>query len=375
MSCAFDNAWTNRPLLKVTYAPSSLARALILLPILFLLTGCYLTSQAMTFMSHQLRARPTDRAIARWPDYTDFIGLTGRIREFGIEHLGLRETDSYTTFIKFEKDYLAYVVSAAQPTSFDRHIWRYPVVGSLPYKGFYDGAAARREAARLEAAGWETFVRQVGAFSSLGFFTDPLYSYMATYPPERIASLLLHEMTHSTIWIDNDVPLNEAIATFIGDRGALAYLEHRYGMDSPVLSDAMRRQSDRTRFVQFMRHLAGRLEIIFDSGLPRDEILQLRDKAIREEQERFAANYHDWFYDDAYIEFPNRRIDNAFIDLYRTYNADIALIETVYASIGGALADLVSTLAAIPPYDLRAVLESWPTEPSEPLIIEGPALM
>ena len=360
---------------KISSSVSGRARALITLPIVFLFTGCYLTSQAMTFMSHQLRAQPTDRVSTRWPDYADFIGMTGRIREFGIEYLGLRETDSYTTFIKFEKDYLAYVVSAARPTSFDRHVWRYPVVGSMPYKGFYDRAAAQREAARLEAAGWETFTRTVGAFSSLGYFTDPLYSYMAKYPPERIASLLLHEMTHSTIWIDDDVPMNEAIATFVGDRGALAYLEHRYGMDSPILSDAMRRQSDRTRFVQFMRHLAGRLEIIYGSDLPDDEVLRLREKTIREEQERFAASYHDWFSNDTYIEFPNRRIDNAFIDLYRTYNADMDLVEAVFTSIGGALSSLVSMLASIPPHEIRPVLESWPTDPSEPLIIEGPTLM
>ena len=326
-------------------------------------------------MSHQLRAHPTDQAHSRWPDYADFISMTGRIREFGIEHLGLRETNSFTSFVKFEKDYLAYVVSAARPTSFDRHRWRYPVVGSLPYKGFYNRAAAEREAARLEAAGWETFTRTVGAFSTLGFFTDPLYSFMAKYPPERIASILLHEMTHETIWIDDDVPLNEAIATFVGDRGALAYLEYRYGLDSPVFAEAMRRQSDRTRFIQFMRHLAGRLEIIYDSDLPAGEILRLRERTIQEEKERFAANYHDWFFGDVYIGFPNRRVDNAYIDLYRTYNADIELVETVYTAIGGGLSNLVSMLASIPPSHLRTALESWPTDPPEPRMLEAPTLM
>ncbi len=333
---------------RVPAVSQASGRRLFLIMLMTLpLSGCYIISQGAHFLTDQLRARPTGRAMEHWPQYAEFIMNTEAVREYGIRSMGLRDTKSYTTFVRTDHGHLAYVVSAARPTSFERHLWRYPVVGAMPYRGFYRETAALREARRLEAAGWETMTRRVGAFSSLGYFVDPLYSYMSMYPPERIASLLLHEMTHATIWVSNDVPLNEAIANFVGDRGALAYLAHRYGTDSPVLEDAIRRQSERARFTRFMQNLARELEAVYDSGLPEREILELKARTIAAARERFAAHYDEWFSSDAYRWFLEREINNAYVDLYRTYNDDMHLVEVVYESVGGDLHALLSTLAAI----------------------------
>ncbi len=323
-------------------------RRLFLIMLLSLpLSGCYIISQGAHFISDQLRARPTGRAAERWPQYAEFIMDTEAIREFGIRSMGLRDTKSYTTFVRTDHGHLAYVVSAARPTSFERHLWHYPVVGAMPYKGFYRETAALREARRLEAAGWETMTRRVGAFSSLGYFVDPLYSYMSIYPPERIASLLLHEMTHATVWVSNDVPLNEAIANFVGDRGALAYLAHRYGTDSPIFEDAIRRQSERARFTQFMQSLARELEALYESGLPESEVLELKTQTIAAQRARLATYYDEWFSGEAYRWLLEREINNAYVDLYRTYNDDTHLVEALYESVDGDLRSLLTTLAAI----------------------------
>ena len=344
-------------------SPASGRRLFLIVLLSLPLSGCYIISQGAHFLSDQLRARPTGRAAERWPQYAEFITDTEAIREFGIRFVGLRDTKSYTTFVRTEHGHLAYVVSAARPTSFERHLWRYPVVGAMPYKGFYRERAALREALRLEAAGWETMTRRVGAFSSLGYFVDPLYSYMSMYPPERIASLLLHEMTHATIWVSNDVPLNEAIANFVGDRGALAYLEHRYGTDSPILEDAIRRQSERARFTQFMQGLARELETVYDSGRPESEVLELKAQTVAAARERFATRYDEWFSSETYRGLLQREINNAYVDLYRTYSDDMHLVEAVYESVGGDLRLLLTALLAIEDavpagQTLRTALES-----------------
>jgi len=307
----------------------------------------YFVEQGVFFLSHQLRSRPNSNVAERSAEFAAFFAEADAIRVFGTDVLGLRPTDSYTRFVHTEKNHVAMVVSAVRPGSFERKLWRFPVVGSLPYRGFYREAAATREAARLEARGWETLVRRVGAFSSLGHFSDPLYSYMANYHAERLASMILHEMTHATVWFADDAPLNEAIATFVGHAGAMAYLEHRFGIESEVYLEAVRRQAERETFTLFMRDLARRLEDLYTSGAPVADVLATKDSIIAEERERFVENYDHWFADGSYLSFLHRNINNAYIDLFRTYNADLDLISLLHLSRDGNLVDLVATATAL----------------------------
>lgn len=322
-----------------------------------ILDGSYVARQGVGFFADLLRARPIHVAAQRWPEYAEFLTDTAEIRRFGVEVLGLSETKSYTSFINTPKDHVAFVVSAARPLAFERKLWRYPVVGTLPYRGFYSEQPALREAARLETQGWEPLVRKVGAFSALGYAPDPLYSYMSAYHPERLASLLLHEMTHATIWVRGDAALNEAIATYIGDRGALAYLEHRYGLASTIVAEARRRQADRHRYTTFLRGLAARLETVYARDVADESKRVQRDEIVAEERLRFELSYSGWFGSDGYLGFLDRPVTNAYLDLFRTYNGDVDLIADYHESVNGDLADLVAALrelARAP--SLRAVL-------------------
>jgi predicted aminopeptidase len=307
----------------------------------------YLVEQGFHFVSHQLRARSNHEIAVRNPEFAAFLGEVDAIRSFGTEHLGLRATGSYTRFVRTDKDHVVVVVSAVRPDSFERKVWRFPIVGRVPYLGFYREAAALREAERLKAQGWETFTRRVGAFSSLGYFTDPLYSYMAGYHPERLASMVLHEMTHATIWFANDVALNEAIATFVGYAGALAYLEHRYGPHSPELAEALRRQTERDTYNLFMRNLASRLDELYRSGLPFADVMLGKQTIFAEETEHFRANHALWFADGGYQGFLQGNVNNAYVDLFRTYNTDVDLIAAFHAAGGEDLADLIARAAGL----------------------------
>ncbi len=336
--------------------------------LLMLLTGCYTFEQGYHFIKDQLSAKSLDRAVARWPQYAAFFEEADSIRAFGRTELGLADTESYTTFVPLDRNYLVTVVSAVDPLSFERKLWRYPVVGPAPYRGFYREKAALRTASRLEKRGWETFVRRVGAFSSLGYFRDPLYSYMSEYHPERLASMLLHEMTHATVWIHGDVPLNEAVAVFIGDQGALAYLRERFGTGSTYYQDALKRQAERGRFRQFMRELALRLETLYASDLDAETKLREKQTVIADEKRRFAENYDLWFSSDSYQGFLEREINNAYIDLYRTYNSDVELIASLYAARGEDLRSLVTLFREEGDgRHYRGLLREWlAEEPQEP---------
>jgi predicted aminopeptidase len=318
----------------------------------------YLFEQGFFYIWDQLRALPNPLVVKRFPEYEIFLKEAEAIREYGLKEIGLASTRSYTRFILARKDYVATVVSAVRPTSFESKVWRFPVVGTVPYRGFYRESAARREAARLEAQGWETFTRRVGAFSSLGYFSDPLYSYMANYDPERLVSMILHEMTHATVWYSNDPQLSEAVATYIGTLGARDYLIDRYGPASDVFVLAMRRQSDRETFSRFMRQLASRLAVLYKSGAPVEELLIGRDLIINEERARYLLNYDLWFNDPRYQGFLGLDINNAYIDLYRMYNTDIDLLASIHAQRGDSLREFVAFLVSLSSEpDPRSILE------------------
>lgn len=321
---------------------------LILIGVMTILsTGCYIINQGAHFLKDQVRSRSLDRAQAKWPEYDALFRESEAIRRFGSEELGLETSDNYTTFVKLDRNYLVSVVSAAKPTSFERKVWRFPVVGEVPYKGFYNPKKAQRLAKRLEKRGWESLVRRVDAFSSLGYFTDPLYSFMAEYHQERLANLIIHEMTHATVWVKDDAPLNEAMATFVGNQGALAYLRQRYGEGSEVLEQGELRQRESRLFVAFMRELASRLQRLYDEGLPEEETLRRKDEIIREAKVRFEASYDEWFHSDRYRFLLEADLTNAYIDLFRTYNEDVELIRALYERSEGSLSTLLIRLREV----------------------------
>jgi len=344
--------------------PSRLIRALpVQVVLLVVLTGCYTAEQGAHFLKDQLRSRRIDAAADKWPEYAPFFEETEEIRRYARNRIGLADTKSYTTFIKEDRGYVVTVVSAAAPLSFERKVWRFPVVGEVPYKGFYNEGDALETARKLEREGWETLVRRVGAFSTLGFFRDPLYSYMADYDPERLAAMLIHEMTHATVWFRDDVSLNEALATFVGDRGALEYLAERHGIDHPVYRDALRRQSERARFLRFLRDLATSLEELYGTDLDQPAKEQRKSTIIADAKSEFAAQYDEWFSDDSYRGFLERNVNNAYLDLYRTYNADIELIEALYERRGRSIRALVDAFKTVPD-DIppRTLLTEWLAE-------------
>jgi predicted aminopeptidase len=118
-------------------------------------------------------------------------------------------------------------VSASKKDSFTFHLWWFPIVGEVPYKGFFEKEDAISQARDLEARGFETWVRGTDAFSTLGWFNDPVLSTTLKRPIVQIANTVIHETLHSTIWIPNHVDFNESLANFVGTEGAVQFFENR----------------------------------------------------------------------------------------------------------------------------------------------------
>src|SRR5690606_20228894 len=118
-----------------------------------------------------------------------------------VQALGLDAGESYTTYSWVDSDTLLMVLSAARKDRFQPYTWWFPLVGNVPYKGYFDFDQAYAEAARLDAAGYDTYVRPSGAFSTLGWFNDPVLNTVLRYSDVGLASTVIHELLHNTIFI------------------------------------------------------------------------------------------------------------------------------------------------------------------------------
>src|SRR5919108_625525 len=180
------------------------------------------------------------------------LQLVLQARDFAEHALSLAAGESYTTYSYVDSDTLLLVVSAARKDRFEAYTWWFPIVGRVPYKGFFHFDAAQREAARLEAAGYDTYVRPSGAFSTLGWFNDPLLNTLLRYDDVSLVSTVLHELLHNTVYIPSQIAFNETFANFVGDRGVIEFFCARDGETAPRCRLARDAWADNLRYAAFL---------------------------------------------------------------------------------------------------------------------------
>jgi predicted aminopeptidase len=334
------------PSLVYTYVPVLVA-ALILLGCCALFSGCYTLKQGGAMLGYLGRAVPLKSLLAD-PSLesadAEFAGRVADIRRFTLEDLGLRETSNYTKYVEIERDYLAAVVSASARDSFTRYEWWFPIVGSVPYKGFFNPQDARKERDKLNKKDLDVWIRGVDAFSTLGWFSDPLYSYMRDYPVHRLADLIIHESLHATSYLKNHSQFNEELAEFVGTQGARLYIEKTYGIDSDEYRAITGSDGDSAVFLKVIQELIAELEALYGSDISGEEKREKKDLIIKAAQSRFSEKYEDLFQNDNYRFFVDLPVNNAYLELYRLYHEENHYFQDLYDRSGR---DLPAFIAAV----------------------------
>ena len=211
------------------------------------------------------------------------LRLIDEVRRFAIDSLGLKDTRNYKTLYDQKGEEVMWVVMASEPFQLKAKEWTFPVIGSVPYKGFFDREKAVRLKDELEEEGWDVNIRNPGGWSTLGWFTDPILSEMLDRSEGDLANLIIHEMSHATIFVKDSIDFNENLATFIGDRGAEQFLRSVYGADSEQYVTYMNEDKDYVMFTDHMLRGAEKLDSLYNTlhaNDSREKKLQLKKQMI-----------------------------------------------------------------------------------------------
>jgi predicted aminopeptidase len=232
-------------------------------------------------------ARPVEEFMQD-PNFPDSLKarlrLIDEVRRYAVDSLGLKDTENYKTLYDQKGKEVMWVVLASEAFKLAPKEWTFPVVGSVPYKGFFSEKRAFALRRELEEEGYDVIVRNPGGWSTLGWFTDPILSKMLSRSEGDLANLIIHEMSHSTIFVKDSVDFNENLATFIGDRGAEQFLIHKYGATSREYTEYIDEDRDYLRYVEHMLRGAATLDSVYsalDPQAPKADKLRIKEAAIR----------------------------------------------------------------------------------------------
>lgn len=212
------------------------------------------------------------------------IEAINRAKDFAVNELGLKNSDNYTTYFDEGGAVTLWNVSACAPFKFEPKTWWFPFVGEVPYKGYFKRENAVRLVRKLENEGLDARMRPVGGWSTLGWFRDPILSSMLERSEGQLAELIIHELTHGTIFVKSEVTFNENLASFIGEQGAIEYLKKEYGDSSAQLNLYVSSESDGDLFTEHILRGTQKLNDLYISfGTEHDSIkLRMKNELIQE---------------------------------------------------------------------------------------------
>jgi predicted aminopeptidase len=294
-----------------------------------LLSGCeslnYYAQAVGGHLSVMRAARPVDTWLsdpATPKDLRSRLEIARGIREFASRELALPQNGSYSSYAELHRPYVAWNVYAAPVFSIDPKQECFPFTGCVSYRGFFSEAEARRYAEKLRLAGNDIYVGGVPAYSTLGWFDDPLLSTFIRYPDAQLARLLFHELAHQELYASGDTTFNESFAVTVEEEGVRRWLRAQgRDVDLAAFHAGQARKRELAAAVEAMRT---RLDAVYRSEAPAEE----KKRAKTEEFARLRAQFGN---------FVPAEPNNAFLVSISVYTQLVPGFERLLAQSGGNL--------------------------------------
>lgn len=304
-------------------------RSLLACILLIWLPGCYLLKQGKGQLDLHFSQVPLTEAYEQESnqDYRNLLREVPRIKAFAETRLLLDQSDSYTGYYHTSRRGVSFVVTASHRDELKPYTWWFPIVGSVPYKGYFDPGDAAKLAGELEDQGYDVWVFAAPAYSTLGWFKDPVTTPMMRRGHYYLADTIIHEMTHETLFVPGEERFNEQLASFVGKTGALAYFREVQGYDETQMAALKKRVEKSRRFSAVVRGYLPRFESLYSRGLPLEETLRQREALFADMKSELSALF-------PHLSEKKLRFNNARLLQFRRYTPDSPVLQEIWSDSG-----------------------------------------
>jgi predicted aminopeptidase len=285
------------------------------------------------------------------------VGEIDEVKRYGERH-GLKPTKNYTKYARLDRPAAVWIVSACEPLRFRSKVWHFPIVGSITYLGWFHLDEAKKAGDDLARHGWDADVRPAGAYSTGGYFDDPLLSTMIGKGDDargHLVNTVFHESMHATFFMAGQSRLNESVANFVGDKLADEYMNEVAGADSKEAL-AYRASEERGAKYEGLMHAAYRdLDELYASSRSREEKLAEKERILR----KLEVDVH-----------ASRHLTNASLVQFKTYHSGEKELDALFAACDR---DATRFIRVLTNFQRRgfAVDQADPAVILAPLVAEG----
>ncbi|MBL6690839.1 MAG: aminopeptidase [Pseudomonadales bacterium] len=305
-------------------------KALVLLLLVFSLGGCesaHFYRQAIAGQTHllwQREAVPELLASDIDPQLRHQLELSVDVLAYAKES-GLETGGAYTSYVETGRPYVVWNVFAADPLELALKTSCFPVAGCVSYRGYFREEDARQYAAKMREQGLDVYVGGVGAYSTLGWFKDPLLDTFLFRSEEHLAALLFHELAHQLVYVKGDTRFNESLATAVEQYVLERYLAEKGRADDFVKYQASRARRDQV--ISLVSKVRAELRGVYASDLSREEKLKRKSVIIGELVVRYERLAESWAEGNEYLYWMRSPINNAKLETVADYHEWVPVME------------------------------------------------
>ena len=272
-----------------------------------------------------LNARPVEECLND-PVFPDSLKkkllFIREVRQYATDSLGLDDSKNYTSLYDQHGKPVLWVITACEPYSLTAYEWKFPFLGAVSYKGFFEKERGLPEVEALKKQQYDVSYHPTGGWSTLGWFRDPILSNMLRRNEGQIAELIIHELSHATLYLPGSVDYNENFATFVGEQGALKFLAAKYGSTSEEYIQYQNEQEDEARFGAYMLRSSGRLDSLYKTlSTTTDSLTKKQQKTALIKSIILNINSLNLHYADNYPKYTTDSLlpNNCLFMSYRRY--------------------------------------------------------
>ncbi|MDH3715968.1 MAG: aminopeptidase [Gammaproteobacteria bacterium] len=278
------------------------------------------------------------------------LELAMQARDFASDRLGLPDNESYRSYVDLQRKYVTWNVIATEEFSVQAREWCFPVAGCVPYRGYFSQAAAHEFGARLSRQELDVHVNGASAYSTLGWFDDPLLSTMLRWRETRLVGVIFHELSHQVVWVENDTTFNESFAVFVQREGVRWWLRERGA--AAQIDDYEANLQRQREFVSMLLETREKLAALYAGSADAAATRARKQQIFAQMRENYAAlkrtrwegysGYDNWF---------DQPLNNARLALAATYNDYVGSFAQLFMQAGGDFPTfyrLVRALAELP---------------------------